>query len=117
CDPSGYGEGQIYLGSGFHMTDASGDVTFNETFAASVPAGYVVTATATNIVSGPGSNNTSEFSACMAVTGTAFNLVNNPGFETDADANNLPDGWTGKKLGASDRLDCTLAHEGRCSLM
>ena len=63
CDASGYGEGQTYLGSTDVTTDGSGDAAFDVTFSTTVPAGYYITATATD----PGGN-TSEFSQCIPVT-------------------------------------------------
>jgi hypothetical protein len=79
CDPSGYGEGQTYLGAADVTTDKNGYVTDTTTVAAPA-SGQVVTATATvqgvpNSVP-PGlpksapisSNSTSEFSACATVT-------------------------------------------------
>jgi hypothetical protein len=72
CDESGYGEGRTSLGSNAYTTDGSGDVTFSKTLAVSVPAGQVVTATAT--IGG----STSEFSACIAV-------------QQDSDLDGVPD--------------------------
>ncbi len=63
CDPSGYGEGEIYLGAEIVTTDASGDASFTTTLADSVPADYYATATATDP-----NGNTSEFSLCQLVT-------------------------------------------------
>jgi hypothetical protein len=63
CDPSGFGEGAVYLGSKTVTTDAQGRVAFLATFASPVPAGHFITATATNL----GLGETSEFSACKAV--------------------------------------------------
>ncbi len=62
CDPSGYGEGQYYLGADTVTTDGNGDVTFATTLASSMPLGYFVTATATDP-----DGNTSEFSACVVI--------------------------------------------------
>lgn len=62
CDPSGYGEGQTFLGEAFVTTDSSGKASLQ----VSVPSGsanHVVTATATDLA-----GNTSEFSACVGVT-------------------------------------------------
>ena len=79
CDPSGYGEGQTYLGSATVTTDANGYAA--DTTTVTTPAsGQVVTATATiqglpsTIPAGLpksallSSNSTSEFSACATVT-------------------------------------------------
>ena len=59
---SGYGEGQIYLGSVDVLTDAGGDASFNPTFGVAVPTGHVVSATATRLTSGLDAVETSEFS-------------------------------------------------------
>jgi hypothetical protein len=60
CDPSGYGQGQHPLGAVTAMTDAGGNVAIDAML--SGPAlGPWITATATDP-----SNNTSEFSACIA---------------------------------------------------
>ena len=56
-DPSSFGEGQTFLGFTDVTTDGSGNVTFSVPLPVAVPAGHVVTATAT----GP-RNSTSEFS-------------------------------------------------------
>jgi CSLREA domain-containing protein len=64
CDPSGFGEGQNFLGAVNVTTNSSGNASFAVSFAASVPLGAFITATATT---NPG-NNTSEFSQCVAVT-------------------------------------------------
>ena len=56
-DPTGYGEGQTYLGFANVTTDGSGNVSFTANLAASVPGGYFITATATDPM-----GNTSEFS-------------------------------------------------------
>ena len=57
CDPSGFGEGEIFLGFSNVQTDGGGNVNF--TVNLSVPAGQFVTATATDP-----DGNTSEFSRC-----------------------------------------------------
>lgn len=64
CDPSGNGEGQIYLGSSVANTDAACNGNFNVVLPASLPLGAVITATATD-----SNDNTSEFSSCAPVTG------------------------------------------------
>ena len=58
-DPSGYGEGQIFLGFVNTTTNASGDATFSKSFT-QIGANQRVTATATDP-----SNNTSEFSGSI----------------------------------------------------
>jgi hypothetical protein len=62
ADPSGFGEGQIYLSAitpdVLGATDGSGDVSFTVTLPVAFGAGQVVSATATD-----SAGNTSEFSA------------------------------------------------------
>jgi CSLREA domain-containing protein len=70
CDASTKGEGETQLGVKDVTTDAAGTVAFAFTYAAPVPAGHFVTATATDfggIAGAPG--NTSEFSGCAVVAG------------------------------------------------
>jgi titin len=64
CDPSGYGEGQIYLGDGSVTTGASCTTSFLIKLPVYLPTGYSITATATDPA-----GNTSEFSTCVTVTG------------------------------------------------
>ena len=63
CDPSGYGEGQAYLGSQTVNTNAMGDAAFDVTLPAAVQLGWFVAGTATHAASA----STSEFSACVPV--------------------------------------------------
>ena len=65
CDPSGNGEGQTFVGSINKTTGADGHFMFSSAMASNVPAGQLVTATATD-----SANNTSEFSQCVQVTTT-----------------------------------------------
>ena len=62
CDASGFGEGASFIGSSPATTDADGDSAYFVQFPVSLPAGSVVTATATDAV-----GNTSEFSLCHFV--------------------------------------------------
>src|SRR5262249_6271289 len=71
CDPSGNGEGALYLGSLLVLTDGSGNVSFQTTLPSSVAPGARVTATATRT----STNDTSEFSACVTATGANFYTV------------------------------------------
>ena len=68
CDPTGFGQGAVFLGSTPVTTDGAGHAAFSVTLPSTVPVGARVTATATLVSTG----DTSEFSACVAVTsGTA----------------------------------------------
>jgi hypothetical protein len=60
CDPSGYGEGQTFLGYATVIANRVGIGNFNITLPVSLPAGSFVTATATDP-----DGNTSEFSHCF----------------------------------------------------
>lgn len=68
CDPSGYGEGQRFIGVESVNTNASGNVDFTATFTGTaisiVNVGNLITATASDP-----SGNTSEFGKCVEVTG------------------------------------------------
>ena len=66
ADPSGFGQGQTYLVTKTVTTNGSGVASFSFTIKPAVPAGEVVSATATSP-----SNNTSAFSADVTVTGAA----------------------------------------------
>jgi hypothetical protein len=59
CNALSYGEGERPIGSAVVTTDAAGNANFELTFASSIPANQVLTATATDP-----SGNTSEFSQC-----------------------------------------------------
>jgi hypothetical protein len=64
ADPSGYGEGEFYLGAGSVTTDAEGDATFDVTLPATIPPNQFVTATATHA-----DGSTSEFSLALPAGG------------------------------------------------
>jgi hypothetical protein len=63
CDPSGFGQGQFFLGFITVTTDGTGKATFSATLSG-VVSGQFLTSTATDP-----SNDTSEFSNCLAVSG------------------------------------------------
>jgi hypothetical protein len=63
CDPSGYGEGQTYLGATTVATDNGGNGTFDVILPVVNTGSSFLSATATNA-----SNHTSEFSQCVQVT-------------------------------------------------
>ena len=62
ADPSGYGEGARFLGAAAVTTNATGNASFTAQLPVSVPAGQVITATATDPA-----GNTSEFSKARRV--------------------------------------------------
>jgi parallel beta-helix repeat protein len=65
ADPSGFGEGDVYLGSAEVSTDNAGNISFVAALPVMVPEGHFVSATATDA-----SGNTSEFSGTVVVTET-----------------------------------------------
>ena len=65
CDPSGYGQGEQYLGSAQATTNSGGNASFQATLNARLTGSGVVTATATDP-----DGNTSEFSACYPYAAT-----------------------------------------------
>ncbi|HEY9171019.1 MAG TPA: PA14 domain-containing protein, partial [Verrucomicrobiae bacterium] len=69
-DPSGYGEGEIFLGSTSVTTDGNGDVTFNASVPQSAPLDWIVTATATDA-----DGNTSPFSLTACVVRNGVNAL------------------------------------------
>ncbi len=87
CDPSGFGEGQRFLGFVEVQTNASGAAAFSADLAAAVEDGASITATATSL---PGLN-TSEFSACIAasISDAVFGDINGDGLVNFADLNLL----------------------------
>ena len=64
ADPTGYGEGEYYLGETAVTTDANGDATFDVTLPATIPPNQFITATATHA-----DGSTSEFSLAFAAGG------------------------------------------------
>ncbi|HEX9928218.1 MAG TPA: carboxypeptidase-like regulatory domain-containing protein [Pyrinomonadaceae bacterium] len=71
CDPSGNGEGQIFIGSTSITTDASGNASFDIAFPITVANNRFITSTATDPA-----GNTSEFSACRQIfSSTAANVT------------------------------------------
>ena len=65
ADPSGFGEGQTWIGAVNVTTDGSGNASFNMDFTATLAIGSKVTSTATG--TGTGGAGTSEFSAAITV--------------------------------------------------
>jgi CSLREA domain-containing protein len=62
CNPSGYGDGNYYIGQTNVATNGSGNGSFAFATGIALPSGWVVTSTATSATEG-----TSEFSACTIV--------------------------------------------------
>lgn len=83
CDPTGYGEGEILIGSTVAATNANGDATINIALPV-LAAGSFITSTATDVA-----NNTSEFSACIQ----RLNIV-------------LAGGGTGTIAGTPGNINC-----------
>jgi hypothetical protein len=71
CDPSGFGEGEVYLGSSATSTNASGSASFGVTLARVVAPGSQITATATD-----STGNTSEFARCVLATPPILDFQN-----------------------------------------
>jgi Calx-beta domain-containing protein/VCBS repeat protein/carboxypeptidase family protein len=70
CDPSGSGEGQIFLGSASPSFGASGNASIGPaTLTGSLSPAQVVTATTTDA-----NNNTSAFSVCRQVDASSFKI-------------------------------------------
>lgn len=75
-DPSGAGEGKTFLGAGVVTTNGAGVFAFSAALAPAIPAGHVVSATATDL-----NGNTSQFATNRTVT------------VTDTDADGMPNAW------------------------
>lgn len=82
CDPSGYGEGEQFLGAQEVTTDSSGSAAFSFLYSPVSDKPYL-TATATNAATG----DTSEFSPCLPyVTTTTTFFVSPNGVSTYGDS-------------------------------
>ena len=94
-DPTGYGEGAVYLGSATPV-DPAGNWSLT---VSSVAAGDLVTATTTDV-----NGNTSEFSANIDVTGeVVWDCEENP-----------PPGKFGGGSEAEPNNDCSAAYQAQC---
>ncbi|MEM7457396.1 MAG: cadherin domain-containing protein, partial [Planctomycetota bacterium] len=80
-DTSGYGEAERFVGSVVAVTDGAGNATFDQTYLFSIAPDEVVTATATELLSGPATGSTSEF-AQNRVANEAPIIVSNGGGAT-----------------------------------
>jgi hypothetical protein len=83
ADPSGSGEGRTYIGSTTVLTDGSGNGTFNVALSANVPAGYIISAIATDP-----SGNSSEFSG-TSITVTNIIVVDTTSDVSDGDTSSI----------------------------
>ena len=70
ADPTGFGEGQTFIGSQNVTSDSTGNAPFSFNVAP-IPIGSFITATATRIVT---TSDTGEFSQAVAVTTPAFSI-------------------------------------------
>ena len=82
ADASGYGEGEVYLGSANVTTTGSGPKSFSIPLATAVPSGEFVSATATDP-----SGNTSEFSQSRRVNRPPTDIALSPGSVDENSAN------------------------------
>lgn len=80
CGLSGFGEGQIFIGSTIVTTDSACNASFSASFSVAVSAGQFITATATD-----SSNSTSEFSQCVTVIGAACVISCSPSLTRGTD--------------------------------
>jgi streptogramin lyase len=92
CDPSGFGQGERFLGFALVTTDAAGQASFTATLGVNVNPGQFITATATDPA-----GNTSEFSNCTQVERGGLAALTLLG-ASDPGLAGMPDG-----LGASGR--------------
>jgi streptogramin lyase len=74
ADPTGFGEGQTYLGTFNVTTDSSGKTNLEVAFPVHIPTGWLVSATATNLTT----NDTSEFSPSVGVNTRQVPVAVNP---------------------------------------
>ena len=76
CDPSGFGEGETFIGYGGGVTNGDGDLPINTTLPASVPGlRYVTALVGTDLQP----SSTSEFSNCVQVPPIVVNSAADPG--------------------------------------
>ncbi len=81
ADPSGFGEGELFLGTTRVTTDAAGDAAFDLSLPVGAPPTWVVSATATLEPLGA----TSEFSAAVPIEGLSLQLLGDLVRGTSAD--------------------------------
>jgi len=87
CNPTGFGDGQNFLGFALVTTDPSGNASFSDTLmGVSPPAGAAITSTATD-----SNGSTSEFSSCSPVTVLPLHLLS---FSATSNNNTVTLNWT-----------------------
>jgi uncharacterized repeat protein (TIGR01451 family) len=89
CDPSGNGEGQVFLTSTSQVTNGNGLLIIQYLTAKRFPKGWVFTATATDV-----DGNTSEFSACSTPLAAASTGISDLALVYSANKNSLVVGET-----------------------
>jgi len=105
-DPTGYGEGRVFLFATTVTTDGSGHASFSVTpTAASVAAGDRISATATVDLGGGNYGSTSEFSLNLPATLSAnsapvLNVTKSPVIGSVAEGNGAPSGVVGTLVSA-----------------
>jgi trimeric autotransporter adhesin len=78
-DPSGYGEGSVYIGFTNLTTDAQGNANINVVLSgASISTGNMISATATVDLGGGNYSSTSEFSQNVLATGNSAGVTVSP---------------------------------------
>gem|GEM_PF-4575010 len=82
CHPSGFGEGQTYIGTTVVVPDVTCNAVFSVNFPVAVAAGKFITAIARDEA-----NNSSEFSACVPVIGSSCLIVCPPNQIRNTDPN------------------------------
>ncbi len=108
CDPTGYGEGQTFLGTTSVTTDGSCNATFNVALPVTVNPGDRITATATDPA-----NNTSEFSLCFLATGAGAQFFTVTPCRV-ADTRNANGPYGGPALAANANRSFVIA--GQCGI-
>jgi hypothetical protein len=104
ADGTGYGEGEVYLGSDTVATDVSGNASFIVVLPLAVALGDVITATATD----PG-NNTSEFSNAVTVSdGALIEFEVATASDAEATGGNIPNLIVTGNVGAGETIDVTV---------
>ncbi len=75
CDPSGNGQGQVWLGDFSIITNGTGNAIIHTVLPVAVLPGYQITATASGPDPSFGEPETSEFSPCQPVAGVGADLA------------------------------------------